>query len=189
VLVTVPAVAVKDAVVAAAATVTLAGTVKLALLLVKATAEPPVGAGPLKVTVQALVPGPVREAGLQVRPLTVTGAISESVELADVPLAAAVSVAVELLVIVPAIATKLAVVDAAATVIEAGAVSNGLLEEMVTLRPPVGAGALAVTVQVLLAPDVSEAGTQTSEVTVTGGARLMEAVFELPFKAAVTTAV
>ena len=69
-----PAVAVKEAVVAAAATVTLAGTVKLALLLVKVTAEPPVGAGALKVTVQALVPGPVNEAGLQVRPLTVTGA-------------------------------------------------------------------------------------------------------------------
>jgi hypothetical protein len=72
-LVTVPAVAVKEAVVAAAATVTLAGTVKLTLLLVKATVEPPVGAGALKVTLQALVPGPVNEAGLQVRPVTVTG--------------------------------------------------------------------------------------------------------------------
>jgi hypothetical protein len=70
----VPAVAVKEAVVAAAATVTLAGTIKLALLLVRATAEPPVGAGALKVTVQALVPGPVNDVGLQLRPLTVTAA-------------------------------------------------------------------------------------------------------------------
>jgi len=93
------------------------------------------------------------------------------------------------LVIVPAVAGKLAVVAPAAMVIEAGAVSNGLLDERVTVRPPVGAGALAVTVQVLMAPDVREVGAQASEVTVTSGARLMEAVLELPFKAAVTTAV
>jgi hypothetical protein len=188
-LVTVPAVAVKEAVVAAAATVTLAGTVRLALLLVRATGEPPVGAGPLKVTVQALVPGPVNDAGLQVRLLTVTGAISEIVELAVEPLAVAVNVPAQVLVIVPAVAGKLAVVAPAAMVIEAGAVSNGLLDESATVRPPVGAGALAVTVHALLAPDVSDVGAQTSEVTVTRGARVMEAVFELPFSAAVTTAV
>jgi hypothetical protein len=188
-LVTVPAVAVKEAVVAAAATVTLAGTVRLALLLVKATGEPPVGAGPLKVTVQALVPGPVNEAGLQVRLLTVTDAISEIVELADEPLAVAVNVPVQVLVMVPAVAEKLAVVAPAAMLTEAGAVSNGLLDESATVRPPVGAGALAVTVQALLASDVNEVGVQTSEVTVTSGARVIEAVFELPFSAAVTTAV
>jgi hypothetical protein len=94
VLVTVPAVAVKDAVVAAAAAVTLAGTVKLALLLVKATAEPPVGAGPLKVTVQALVPGPVSEAGLQVRPLTVTGGARLMEAVFELPFKAAVTTAV-----------------------------------------------------------------------------------------------
>ena len=59
--------AVKEPVVAAAATVTLTGTVRLALLLVKAITAPPVGAGPLKVALQALVPGPVKEAGLQLR--------------------------------------------------------------------------------------------------------------------------
>ena len=62
----------KEPVEAAAATVRLPGTVRLALLLVRATEAPPVGAGPLKVTVQALVPAPVREVGVQVRLLTVT---------------------------------------------------------------------------------------------------------------------
>jgi hypothetical protein len=83
-VVTVPAVAVKEPVVAAAATVTLAGTVKLALLLVKVTADPPVGAGPLRVTVQALVPGPVKEAGLQVRLLTVTDGTLTTPPVAEV---------------------------------------------------------------------------------------------------------
>ena len=93
-----PAVAVKDAVVAAAATVTLAGTVKLALLLVKATAEPPVGAGPLKVTVQALVPGPVSDAGLQVRLLTVTAGTVTTPPVAEVVSAMAVEEAEDALV-------------------------------------------------------------------------------------------
>jgi hypothetical protein len=96
---------------------------------------------------------------------------------------------VELVEIVPAVAEKAAVAAPAAMLTEAGAVSSGLLDEMVTVRPPVGAAALAVTVQVLMAPEVSEAGAQASEVTVTSGARLMEAVLELALYPAVTTAV
>lgn len=69
---TLAAVAVKAAVVAEAATVTLEGTVRLALLLAKVTLDPPVGAAPLSVTVQVLVPAPVNDAGLQVRLLGVT---------------------------------------------------------------------------------------------------------------------
>ena len=183
--------AVKAAVVAAAATVTLEGTVKLALLLVKATAEPPVGAAPLNVTVQVLVPGPVNEAGLQARALTltVTAATSEIAEVALAPLAVAVSVAVELVEIVPAVAVNVPVVAEAGMVIEAGAVSSGLLDEMVTVRPPVGAAALAVTVHVLVAPEVRDDGEQASEVTVTSGDKLMEAVLEVPLSVAVMTAV
>ena len=180
--------AVKEPVVAAAATVTLTGTVRLALLLVKAITAPPVGAGPLKVTEQALVPGPVKEAGLQLRLVKVTGAFSVMVALALPPLAEAVSVPVASLAMVPAVAEKVAVEVAAATVTEAGAVSSALLEEMATERPPAGAAALVVTVQVLLAPEFKDVGAQTSAVTVTGGARLSEAVCELPFNAAVTTA-
>jgi len=187
----VPAVAVKEAVVAAAATVTLVGAVRLALLLVKLTAEPPVGAAPLKVTVQVLVPGPVNEAGLQARALTlkVTGATSEIAEVALAPLAVAVSVAVELVEIVPAVAVNVPVVAEAGMVIEAGAVSRALLLVMETVRPPVAAAALAVTMHALVAPEVKDVGVQISEVTVTSGDKLMEAVLEVPLSVAVMTAV
>jgi len=177
--------------VAAAATVTLVGTVRLALLLVKLTAEPPVGAAPLKVTVQVLVPGPVNEAGLQARALTlkVTGATSEIAEVALAPLAVAVSVAVELVEIVPAVAVNVPVVAEAGMVIEAGAVSRALLLVMETVRPPVAAAALAVTMHALVAPEVKDVGVQISEVTVTSGDKLMEAVLEVPLSVAVMTAV
>jgi hypothetical protein len=115
--------------------------------------------------------------------------VSEIDAVVEDPFRVAVMTAVCAAEIVPAVAVNVAVVEPGETATEAGVVSSGVLLDKVTLRPPVGAGALAVTVQVLLAPDVSEAGAQTSAVTVTGGARLMEAVFELPFKAAVTTAV
>src|ERR1019366_3373342 len=114
--------------VAAAATMTLTGTVRLALLLVKAITAPPVGAGPLKVALQALVPGPVKEAGLQMRLVKVTGAFSVMVALALSPLAEAVSVPVASLAMVPAVAEKVAVEVPAATVTEAGAISSALLE-------------------------------------------------------------
>lgn len=71
-VVTLAAVTVNVAVVAEAATVTLAGTVRLVLLVVKVTLDPPAGAAPLSVTVQVLVPAPVNDDGLQVRLLGVT---------------------------------------------------------------------------------------------------------------------
>ena len=181
--------AVNAPVVAAAATVTLAGTVRLALLLLRATTTPPVGAGPLRLKEQALVPGPVNAAGAHTRLVRVTGALRMMAEVALPPLAAAVTVAVESLAIVPAVVEKVAVVAPGATVTEAGTVSCAVLDEMATRTPPAGAAALAVTVQVLLAPELSDAGAQATEVTVTGGARLSEAVCELAFNAALTMAV
>jgi hypothetical protein len=182
-------VAVKVPVVAEAATVTLAGTVTLLLLLARATVAPPVEAALLNVTVQVAVPAPVNDAGLQVRPLTVTGAFIVTVELALAPLAVAVTVPEQSLAIAPAVAEKVAVVAPAATVTEAGAVRRALLDERVTASPPAGAAALVVTVQALTAPDVSDVGAQARAVTVTGGTRLNEAVFEVPFNVAVTTGV
>ena len=58
-------VAVKVAEVAAAATVTDAGTVSVALVLVRVTAAPPVGAAWVRVTVQALEELGPTLAGLQ----------------------------------------------------------------------------------------------------------------------------
>ena len=65
-------VAVNPTVVAPAEAVTLAGTVALALLLDSATASPPPGAAPLKVTVHAEVPGAFTLVGLQLTLLGVT---------------------------------------------------------------------------------------------------------------------
>jgi hypothetical protein len=69
-----PVVALKLAVVAAAATVTDAGTVKELLLLDRVTTAPPAGAIWAKVTVQALVALGPKLVGLQASEDTSTGA-------------------------------------------------------------------------------------------------------------------
>jgi len=66
----VPATALKVAEVAAAATVTDPGTTRRLLLDVRETAAPPVGAGPLSVTVHVEMPRLFRAAGLQETELT-----------------------------------------------------------------------------------------------------------------------
>ena len=71
----------KPPVVAPAATVTLAGTVMLELLLDRPTLAPPVGAAALSVTVQEDVPGETTLAGLQLTLLTVTGGVALSAKL------------------------------------------------------------------------------------------------------------
>ncbi len=69
-LVTLAAVAVKLAALAPAATITEDGTVKLALLLLNATLAPPLGAAPLKLTVQLVLPGVVSADAWHVNALT-----------------------------------------------------------------------------------------------------------------------
>ena len=70
VLVVDPAVAAKTAFVLPAATVTLAGTVTVVLLLESETTVPLVGASPLMVTEQTAIPGPVTVPGRQPRLVT-----------------------------------------------------------------------------------------------------------------------
>lgn len=65
-------VAVKLAEVCPAVTVTLEGTVRLALLLESETGNPPAGAAAFKETVQELVPGVLIVKGLQFRVLRKT---------------------------------------------------------------------------------------------------------------------
>lgn len=62
--------AVKAAVVDPAATVTLAGTVTLVLLLDKETGDPPVSAAALRVTVQVADPGALTLDGLHDSPVS-----------------------------------------------------------------------------------------------------------------------
>ncbi len=70
-VVTEETVAVKAAVVAPAATVTVAGTATDELLLARLTVNPPVGAAAFSVTVQLSVPAPVIEPLVQLSPLSI----------------------------------------------------------------------------------------------------------------------
>jgi hypothetical protein len=75
-------VAVNVALEAPAATVTLPGTVTLAFPLDSETANPPVAAAPVRLTVQVALPGAVTELGLQLRLLSAgaaTGITTEAV--------------------------------------------------------------------------------------------------------------
>ena len=101
----VPAAAVKVADLAPAATVTEAGVVSSALLLDKETVAPPVAAGLFKATVHVLVAPEDRLLGLQTNEeRTATGASRFTVAFWETPFMVAVSDAVRLIAIVPAVA-------------------------------------------------------------------------------------
>jgi len=87
-------VALKGADVAAAGTVTEAGTVRVALVLDRVTVAPPAGAAFVKVTVQVVEALGPTLVGLQAREETRTGASRDRLVEVDVPLREAVSVAV-----------------------------------------------------------------------------------------------
>ena len=89
---------------------------------------------------------------------------------------------------VPAVAVKVAVVAAAATVTEAGTVRAALLLDKVT-AVAADAVLLRVTVQVLEAPEPRLVGLQATEESTVGATRLRVAVWETPLKVAVTMAV
>ena len=73
-------------VVALAATVTDAGTVRVELVFVSATLAPPVGAGCVKATVHVVEELGPRLVGLQASDETNTGATRPTVALAELPL-------------------------------------------------------------------------------------------------------
>jgi len=85
------------------------------------------------------------------------------------------------------VAVKVAVVELAATVTDAGTVSRALLSDTVTVVAALGAFD-RVTVQVLLAEEFRLVGEQASDVSVTGATKLMVAVCETPLRVAVTVA-
>jgi hypothetical protein len=86
-------VALKVAEVAAAVTVTDAGTVRLELVLDKVTTAPPAGAALVRVTVQTPDELGPRLVGLQASEETSTGATRDRLVEVDVPLRVAVRVA------------------------------------------------------------------------------------------------
>ena len=94
-----------------------------------------------------------------------------------------------MLATVPAVAVKFAVVAPAVTVTEAGTVSAALFEESPTEAPPVSAARDNVTVQVEVAPEVTELGKhERPETAGAGGVTVTEAV-AVPFNVAVTVTV
>ncbi len=93
-------------------------------MLLSDTDAPPVGATFDSVTVHELVAFDPRLVGLQTKELTNTGATRLIVAGAELPLYVAVTVAVRLLLKVPAVALKADVVAPAATVTDAGTVND-----------------------------------------------------------------
>jgi len=91
----------------------------------------------------------------------------------------AVMVAVELLPMAAVVTVKFADVAAAATVTEAGTVRVALEFARVTPAPPVGAGWVRVTVQVLEEFAPMPVGLQASDETSTGATRLTVVLAEL----------
>jgi hypothetical protein len=155
--------AVKVAVVVPAVTVTEVGTVNNALFLDKATEVPPTGAGLLRLTVQEAVAAELKVVGLQVKLVSRVGATRLREKLRG-PLAGdAVMVAVLSVRTVEAVAEKVAEVEPAGMVTEAGTDNTLLLEDRATTVPPAGAVWLVVRVQELMPPEVRELGVQVSE--------------------------
>ena len=161
---TVPAVAVNVAVVEPEATVTVPGTPSAPTLLESPTVTPPVPAAGDIVTVQVDPPPVTRLVELHDSALT-TGGTSVMFAVCVLLFKEAVTVAVWLLVIVPAVAVKFALAEPEFTVTVPGTVSAPTLLDSETTVLIEGA-ALSETVQLEVPPDVTEVGAQLKPVRV-----------------------
>ena len=165
----------KVALVAPAATVTLAGTpATIVLLLDNVTMAPPVGAAVVKVTVPVLGAPPTTFVGLTVTEdrvgaagagLTVSTAVRETAPKAPVIVSAVEAVTIFVVMV------KFALVAPATTVTLAGTVATAVLALLrLTMAPPVGAPAVSVTVPCDELPPTTEVGaTLTVDKLATGG--------------------
>jgi hypothetical protein len=136
--------------------------------------------------VQLDVPAPVKDAGVQLTPLTLTCACTVTAAVRLTPLAVAVTVAFCAVAGVPPVAVKVALAAPPATVAEAGTVRAALSLDKVTICPPAAATLLSVTVQVDAAPAASVAGLQETDAGATGATSDSDALAELPFRVAVS---
>ena len=142
-----------------------------------------------RVTVQVAALPEVMEAGEHESVPGMSGAVTVTEAVREVPLAVAVTTTTVLAVTEAAVAEKTAEVAPEATVTEAGTVSAALLSERATDTPPAGAAAERVTVQEEDPPEVIEVG-EHERVLGTGRAvTVTEAVLEVPLAAAVTMTV
>jgi hypothetical protein len=166
-VVTVPAVAVKVAVVALCGTVTEPGTDTAAFELESVTVIPPAGAAAEMVTVPWAVCPPRIEAGVMDK---VEGTIGLMVRLAlrFTPSADPVITTAVAELTIPAVAVNEAVAAPCGTVTDAGRLKVALELESVIIIPPLGAGAEIVTVPDVVWPLRMAAGLTETEVRTIG---------------------
>jgi hypothetical protein len=167
-------------VVAPAAIVIVAGTVALLPVAVRAIERPPVGAGPLIVTVAVEVAPPRTDVGFKDTPVTPAGLTVSVADAVAEPVAAVIEgVAAE--ATAPVVTAKVVVEEPAGTVTVAGTVAEEPFELVVTTVPPVGAGPVSVIVAVDEVPPVTDVGFRVSPLVATVGGmivRLAELVLE-----------
>lgn len=157
------------AVVAPAATVTLAGTDAVVDLFdAIVTTVPPAGAAFVSVTVPVAFTVPTTEAGVTVKALRAAGAgVTVRAAVFVVPPYAAEIVRAVEDVTARLVMTKVALVDPAGIATLAGTVAAAvLLEVSVTTTPPAGAAAPSTAVPVALVPPGTEAGETVTALSV-----------------------
>ncbi|MFZ1147688.1 MAG: hypothetical protein WB359_23775, partial [Bryobacteraceae bacterium] len=118
--------------------------------------------------------------GVHVTRLTIVGAASRIDAVCELPLYVAVTTAVWLVVMAPAVAVKLAEVEPEATLTEAGTVNAVTLLESVTVMPPVPAACDSVTEHADVPPELRLAGLHDTRLTDVGAKSEIDAVCELP---------
>ncbi len=158
------------------------------LLADSVTANPPLGAALLRVTVQVEVPGAFTLAGVQDKPLRVVAAFRFTDALLLCPFQLAVTVAVWSLLTVPAVAVKVPLLDPALIVMLAGTLNRPRLLDKATVAVLVAA-LLSVTVQVALCPVPRIPGVQLNADNCAGATRFNVNVCVTPPALAVITAV
>jgi len=152
----------KVALLALAGTVTFDATVAEALLLDRLTTIPPLGAGPVKVTVPVEGVPPTTLVGFRLTVESPGGLMARLATLVT-PLALAESVAVTVLAVGVVVTVKRAIVDPACTVTDEGTCAFALSEEVVTTVPPVGAALFNVKVACAELPPTTLVGLTTRE--------------------------
>lgn len=155
----------KLALVAPAATVTVAGTVAFGLLEARLITVPPAGAAFAILTVPVEPTPPTTGDVFTVR-VTEFAAVIVSTAVFDTPFAVAVTVDWVLVVTATVVTAKVALVAPAGTVTVAGTAEEALLSARATTKPPVGAALLSVTVPCDATPPTTEVGLSATAVSV-----------------------
>jgi len=144
-----------------------------------ATTKPPVGAGPVVVTVAVLELPPITVVGASIIASTVERVTVKVVDF-DTPLADPLNVTVAFVATGVVVTFALAVVAPSGTVIEAGTVTAALFDVSATAKPPVGAGPASVTVTLDALPPITVAGFTETDSTALR-CTVICADFDVPF--------